>query len=578
VKLSGLLFPAFKNNHPVETKLFEITLVVTIAMMYFLTFFGFYFGYLWPSLTVYSAACILYTSFYLVYLKYSISRPLIISYYTTAFVLITLAWLPSGGLMGSIITILVLLFISGLLVLRLVDFKKFIIVSFTIVIGFTIYEVINPNAAARFDDYQAWMIHTAVYNIIMLVVLGFTLLFYKKEYKRDREKLTESNYYLEKEKIKAEAADKAKAKFLTHISHEVRTPLNGILGNLEILQNTNLDEEQLQIIKDLNHSSDMLHGLISDLLDVAMIDESGMLMQETEVDLQNVITGVVQFFIPKVAMKAHNVSINFKHDQRIPNNLTGDLTRIRQVLINLVNNAVKFTEQGAVTVRTELLAIHEHMVEVKVSISDTGVGVSEDLLETIFDTFQRTVNAEANGMGLGLSVCKKIIDAMGGEIGVENTSSEGSTFYFKVPFQWKGNSALSKSRHLKGRANPYSSLAVLVAEDQEINQVVIKKMLHNLGITDISIAEDGQRVVEMALSRSYDFILMDLRMPRKNGIQATMEILDLLKSHPPIILALTANATKFEMDSCFNVGMKDFISKPISLEVLRSSIGKHVIR
>lgn len=567
-------FPAFAEKAPVETKLFEITLLLSNVILYFWTIFGFFFGYEWPTQFVYLSAAVIYTAFYMAYLKWSVNQSLVIAYYFAALGLLALAWLPSGGILGAISNMFVLVFVSALLVLSLKGFKKVVYASILLFIGFTVFEISNPGVAAAYLDHKKWLIDVTVSQLVMLLILAVTLFFYKKEYAKDRESLKSSNKFLAQEKVKAEASEKVKGAFLSSVSHEIRTPLNGILGNLELLQSTNLNDEQQQFVKDLNHSSDMLHGLISDLLDVAMIDETGILLQENHIDLQQIITNVVQFFIPKVALKTSNVSIHFKHDATIPKNLLGDMTRTRQVLINLINNAVKFTDEGSVVITSKLVRLSDENALVRVIVKDTGSGVPLDMRQTIFDSFQRTTNLGVNGMGLGLSVCKKVIDTMGGEIGLKETSENGSEFYFEVPFKLN---LFSKHGTSSGNTNRYSKLSVLIAEDQQVNQLVVRKMLKNLGVKNITMVEDGQRAVEQALIGNYDFILMDLRMPKKDGIQAALEILDLLKSHPPVILALTANATYLEMENCLDAGMKDFITKPLTMEVLESSINKFMI-
>jgi len=566
--------PSLGTNVPIEVKLFEVTLILTILILYFWLVFGFFSGYENAIMVIYLGGAITYTGFYIAHKRWAVFRMMTVGYYSLLYLLLGLAWLPSGGVMGSIHNMFALIFLSGLLILKPKEFRLFIVVSLTMVLGFTVFEIVNPDAARPYTDERQWMIDIAVSNALMLSVLSFTLFFYKKEYERDRERLKASNISLSREKLRAESADRIKTSFLTNISHEIRTPLNGVLGNLDLLKRTKLSPEQALLLKDMSHCSDILHGLISDLLDITMIEEEGMVLQEDRIDLHMVVSNVIQFFIPKVALKTGNVSINYHSDKRIPKYLRGDLTRVRQVLINLVNNAVKFTDEGEINIRSVLLSKTSRQAEIKISVADTGMGIPEAQRAHIFNRFHRDDNNPSlEGIGLGLSVCKKVVEAIGGEIGLEKSAEKGSCFYFILPFKIEG-SKWDDPEIEEPTINKYSHLNVLVAEDQQVNQLVTRKMLRTLGVSNVEIAENGKKVVEMAALKAYDFILMDVRMPIMSGIEATREILKSASSRPPVIVAVTANVTKHEMQDCFEAGMRDFISKPFSLEVLRSSFEK----
>lgn len=570
------LVPSLGSHLPIETRLFEITLVLTVVLLYFWSVFGFFFGYEWPVMSIYVGGAIIYTGFYIAFKRWSIVRMVAIGYYSLIYVMLAIAWLPSGGVMGAIHNMFVLVFLSGLLILRPRDFRLFIFFALLLVVGFTAYELSNPDAAAKYTDRLSWMIDLSVSNIVMLLVLSFTIFYYKKAYESDREKLKAANLSLQEEKRKVESADRIKTTFFNSISHEIRTPLNGIVGNLDFLRRTPLTEEQMQLVTDIGHSSDVLHGLISDILDITMMDEEGMVLQEDQIDLHHVVSNVVQFFIPKAAQKSGHVLVEYHPDERIPRHIMGDLTRIRQVLINLVNNAVKFTDEGKVVIRSELLSSTGKEAMIKIAVADTGRGIPVDQQPYIFNRFERNDSDHLSGIGLGLSVCKKIVEAIGGEIGLEWSSEEGTCFYFVLPFR------IQEPDPQEGvppsPTQDFKKLRVLVAEDQQINQMVARKMLSNLGIQQIDMAGDGEQAVQMAAATEYDFILMDVRMPLKNGIEAAAEILAAGKGHLPVIVAVTANVTNHEMQQCFSVGMKDFISKPFTLEVLRASFEKFVFQ
>ncbi|WP_421894039.1 ATP-binding protein [Marinoscillum sp.] len=572
------IIPSLGTSAPIEVKLFDVILVLTTMVLYFwLVFwsvFSYFSRYESDFLLLYTAGSLIFTGFYFVRRNWPFYKWMTLLYYLLVYLLLGIAWLPAGGVTGSIHNMFVLIFLSGLLILRPKQFKMFIGISMTFVLGYTCFEILNPDSAKPFLDHTERMIDLAASNVLMLTILSFTLFFYKREYERDRERLKSSNILLSREKLRAESADRIKTTFLTNISHEIRTPLNGVLGNLDLLKRTDLSPEQALLLKDMSHCSDILHGLISDLLDMTMIEEEGMVLQEDRIDLHMVVSNVIQFFIPKVAMKKEKVSINYHADKRIPRYLKGDLTRVRQVLINLVNNAVKFTDEGEVNIRSMLLSKTSRQAEIKISISDTGMGIPEGQRANIFDKFHRNdTNTTLEGIGLGLSVCKKVVEAIGGEIGLEKQAGMGSSFYFILPFKIEGSKWVNQEEPELDTCR-YSNLNVLVAEDQQVNQLVTRKMLGTLGISNVEIAENGKMVVEMAASKAYDFILMDIRMPMMSGIEATREILKSASAKPPVIVAVTANVTKHEMKDCFEAGMRDFISKPFSLEVLRSSFEK----
>jgi signal transduction histidine kinase/CheY-like chemotaxis protein len=573
LKLKDLL-PTNNEEHPVERRLFEITLFLTVMVFYFWTIAGTFFGYQWPVMAIYAAGSILYSTLYVLHKSGVAHRRVTLAYYALLFIILGLAWMPSGGLKGAISYFFVLVFLSGLLVLDPRDFKLFILLSIGMVLGLTTYEFYDPEAAAPYLDQFGLLRDLAIANVIMLGLLAITMFIFKKAYARDRVQLTRSNNSLEREKRKAQIADRAKSAFLANISHEMRTPLNGIVGTAELLDQTELTEEQKMLVMDLVYSSDILRNLISDVLDLTMIEEDKMVLLSTQFDYHKVIGDVVNFFQPVVNEK---LEINMVHesDYSIPVRLLGDASRLRQVLINLVNNALKFTEKGQITIRSKLISKLEGKVIVKTWVEDTGSGIAEEHQPFIFEKFHRdNSNPAIEGTGLGLAISKRIVTMMGGHIQLDESTGFGSVFSFTLPFEVHDGAEQMVKPKLNYELD-FSGLKVLVAEDQAINQMVLIKMLSNLGVESIHLAENGQKAVEMALVGKYDFILMDIRMPEKSGIDAAREIMAQMTTQP-VIIAITANALKVDQESCFEVGIKDFISKPFSMEVLRSTLGKYV--
>lgn len=571
------ILPARNLNAPVETRLFEISLFITVIIFYLWTGLGLWFGYEWPILGVYSSGSLVYTALYWAYKKGVSLRVISLLYYLLIFVILGIAWLPSGGLKGAITYFIVLVYLSGLLILDPRDFRLFILVSIGMVLVFTIYEFYVPNAAAPYTSDRGLLRDLAIANVTMLSVMALAMYIFKRAYSRDRVKLKRVNHSLEFEKQNVERANKAKTTFLANISHEMRTPLNGIVGTAELLRQTKLTNEQSDLVRDLVYSSDILRGLISNVLDISMIEEGKMVLMNTQFDYYKVISEVGQFFAPVMADKK-GLELKLDQDFSIPVKLLGDPARLRQVVINLVSNAIKFTEEGYVKVTTKLLSKDASRVIIKTTVEDTGKGISQEHQEFIFDEFHRDEKVYGiEGTGLGLSICKKIVTSMGGLLTLDKSDESGSIFSFVI--QMKVNQGDDREVAIavnKEQKTDYGALKVLIAEDQPINQMVLTKMLKNLGVATIDLAEDGQKAVDVALEGDYDFILMDIRMPVKDGIQAANEILSNYSgAKAPVIISITANALKADQDACFAVGIKDFISKPFNVSDLQSTLEKY---
>lgn len=558
--------------------MFAITLLVTVFVFYFWSVLAVLFAYMWPVTAIYFSGAFIFTGLYLWYLRGGTLRSVSVLYYLLVFVMLGVAWLPSGGLKGAITFFVVLVYISGLLVLDPKDFKLFIFVSLGIVTVFTAWELIFPGSAAPYLDEFGHLRDLAIVNMTMLAVLSIAIYTFKKAHVKDRVRLKRANNSLQVQKQKVEQADKAKTTFLANVSHEMRTPLNGIVGTAELLERTTLSQEQREMVQDLIYSSDILKGLISNVLDISMIEEGKMVLLSNQFDYHKVIADVVGFFKPMVAPS--NLELISEVDYAIPVKLLGDPGRIRQVLINLINNSVKFTESGHVKVTARLLDKDHERVYLKTTVEDTGRGISPEHQQHIFDEFHREDRIKSiEGTGLGLPICLKIITAMSGSIQLDKSDSSGSVFSFVIPL------AIAEGKDRKQEPvvellheEDFGGLKVLIAEDQPINQMVLKKMLKNLNIDQVDVVENGQQAVDKALDEAYDFILMDIRMPVKDGIVAAKEILGAVNDPQPVIISITANALKVDQDACFEVGIKDFISKPFSLEVLKNTLVKYVGR
>lgn len=384
----------------------------------------------------------------------------------------------------------------------------------------------------------------------------------------------------EHEKQIAEMAVKAKQQFLSNMSHEIRTPMNAIIGFTNVVLKTNLDETQKDYLNAIKTSGDALIVLINDILDLARVDAGKMSFEHHPFNLSVSITTVLQLFETKI--KEKNLELFKEFDPDIPQWLTGDPMRLRQIILNLLSNAVKFTAKGKITVSVSILEENEESVCIGFTITDTGIGIAQDKLGKIFNNFEQAgieTSSLYGGSGLGLAIVKQLVELQGGTISVSSEVGKGSSFGFMLSFERtkiiaEQDTAVAVEL-VKTEAVPESlvkNVKVLVAEDMALNQLLIKIILMDFGF-DIDIAGNGQIAIDYLKKNTYDIILMDLQMPVMNGFEATAYIRGKMKLQIPII-ALTADVTTVDVDKCISIGMTDYISKPIDEKLLFSKIMK----
>lgn len=572
------ILPTKDKNEKIEVLLFEIAIFLTILVFLFWTGFSFYAEYQTLIKTIFIFGFVAYTGIYIAQKK-GVSFNIMSSiYFGLSFGIMAFAWLPGGGITGAIIQFIILIFISGLLVLPIRAYLVFILLTSVIVIGFAIYEYFNPGAAVPYSNETHRIRDTSIASIISIVVLGFSLFTFKRSYVRDRESLGKAINDIQVEKVKAESADKAKSQFLATISHEMRTPLNGIVGISELLGETDLNPEQVEMVKNLSYSSNMLHSLISDVLDLTTIEDENLELNENKFHLDSEIKDILEIFRPKIDSRKAFLHLHHEHDNSIPKVLYGDISRIRQVLVNLVNNGIKFTNDGSVIIQTKLLKKEDGIATIQFSVSDTGVGISKEDQDKLFTKFFRTRLANTiEGTGLGLTISKRLVELMGGEISFTSQLKKGSTFSFDLPLSLKPKTPEKVEASVND--DDLSGLKILIAEDVPINQMVLSKMLKNLGIENIDIVDDGKKALEAATNgeNEYDFILMDIQMPKLDGSQASRRIIEFYKGDLPFkIIAVTANVMKDDFVLYRESGMVDVLSKPVNIKMLSHTLHKHL--
>ncbi|MCK4875297.1 MAG: response regulator, partial [Sulfurimonas sp.] len=382
---------------------------------------------------------------------------------------------------------------------------------------------------------------------------------------------------LEDEKIKTQNALEFKSSFLSNMSHEIRTPLNGVIGLTNILLKTGLNEKQIDIVSKVQSASNILLGVINDILDISKIEAGKMTIENSAFNLKESIGHTTDMLLFKAQEKGIDLDVVYKN---MPNNyFIGDSLRISQVLTNLINNSIKFTERGCVNLYIEKIADDTVRFEVK----DSGVGLKPEQIKALFQEFTQadmSTSRKYGGTGLGLSICKNLIEMMGGQINVSSEYGKGSTFSFELPIvEVQTQEETQKEiQEIDTNSNEYKVNAIenkkiLIAEDNKMNQMVVGMLLEDSQI-DIEFALDGAIAVEKFKENGYDLILMDIQMPNMNGYEATKTIRETDTEIP--IVALSANVMKEDIAQALESGMNDTLAKPIDMNKLYATLLKYL--
>jgi len=433
--------------------------------------------------------------------------------------------------------------------------------------------IYNPEKKMSEEHKQLLIIISVICAVVF--VISIILVIYNKKLKNIQYSLEKQIKYANKMALQAEESSKIKAQFLANMSHEIRTPLNGITGIVQLLEKTDLNQKQQEYLNIMNFSSECLLSLINDILDISKIEAGKMELTKDTFNLADTIKNMIAMFHKK--LKENNIKLSLKNNININKCYTADVNRLQQILINLINNAIKFSEDSEVILEINEKNVTEITSELHFSVIDTGIGISKDNQAKLFNEFVQadsSTTKEYGGTGLGLSISKKLIELMGGNIFVSSELGKGSSFSFFIKVDNAKENIITKSFERIDNNIETKELKILLVEDDTINQIITKSMLDNFGCI-VDMAENGKIAIDKIYNKDYAIVFMDIQMPVMDGITATCEIRKNAKYADLPIIALTANAMSGDKERFLANGITGFIPKPLKESELKWAIAKY---
>ena len=485
-------------------------------------------------------------------------------------IIVTIGWFISNGLVGSMAIIYT---VFQLVILMMSNVRYLWYVSIGLLTHFSLLYLVQnlyPELVLPYESALVQELDMYISSFFVLFFGGYIIWKFKQAYEKERLNLKRSRDMQKRARKEAERYSKLQTDFLANMSHEIRTPLNGIIGNSELLLNLKNNEDPKEYVSTISHSGQLLLSLVNNILDLSKIEANKLELHESVFSFQILLEEIKSVFF--VLLKKKELDLEFVLADNVPKDLIGDSNQIKQILINLIGNAVKFTSKGCITVSLKADLIGKS-VNLHCKVIDTGIGISEENQAGVFDRFSQadqSLNREYQGTGLGLIITKNLVEMMGGYISVTSTLGKGSIFSFNIRLK-KGYKIVSETVNIYEQELP--KLKVLIAEDNEINQMLLKKQLSGFGYDSV-VVSNGLEAVEMVNKEPFDLVLMDVQMPVLDGIESAKQIRLDKYLKQPIIIALTANAMKDDRKKCLDAGMNDYLSKPVSVAELKKTLIK----
>jgi len=565
----------------IEAKLFAVLCICLIIISLINIVANFISGLTWVLNLYIFLGIFVHLAFYYYALKDKVSELGRFWYFVYNIATIAPAWFLNGGALGS--TPIFFIFYLSIAMLSLSQKLRFVFVIFFFAVAIlcVVLEYVYPTWVVPYPSLNSRNFDILFSFADVSFMMIFMLATYKKVNDYDQFILLKSKKRLEASqqelliaKEAAESATKAKSRFLANMSHEIRTPLNGITGASELLKLTKLNTEQSELLNTLQASNSIMIDIVNDLLDISRIEANKMEIHNHPFDFRNCIKDAENILKPIFGNK--NIALLLEVDSDVPEYIVTDEIRYKQIIINLLSNAVKFTESGYVKLMVKFSNKNGKILLSSI-IKDTGIGIAEDDIKKLFLPFSQlnpTITRKFGGAGLGLVICRKLAEMMGGDISAVSEIKVGSEFTFTIPVEPYYSNLLTKNPNLTENKNilPVAGMRILIAEDNVFNQIIASKMLQKSGYKH-DIANNGIEAVKKANEEYFNIILMDMQMPEMDGLTATLEILKQYESknvQPPVIIGCSANAMQTDKEACLDAGMKDFLAKPFTLDDLRS--------